>query len=156
MARSWPLMARRGPLINEEAVAAFEKTLGERLPEDYRVFLLEVNGGRLDVKNRQYLDLFVVNSMFSVADPDEARRLEGRRPFTADVPSDDLLYLAYDDGGARVYLVVRGGHRAEVWFHNRSRPERAKPRVLWHERRDMKKLAESFDAFLSRLGSSER
>lgn len=145
-------MARRGPSINEEAVADFEKTLGERLPEDYRVFLLEVNGGRLDMKNRQYLDLFVVNSMFSLADPDDARRLEARRPFTADVPSDDLLYIAYDDGGARVYLVVRGEHRGKVWFHNRSRPEGSNPRVLWHDLRDMRKIADSFAEFLSKLG----
>jgi hypothetical protein len=33
------------PPTSEEAIAAFEKELGFRLPEDYRQFLLKYNGG---------------------------------------------------------------------------------------------------------------
>ena len=46
MATSWPAMERRGPVVTEADVRAFEKKLGATLPDDYRAFLLEVNGGR--------------------------------------------------------------------------------------------------------------
>ena len=47
---------------------------------------------------------------------------------------------------------MAGEHRGEVWFENRSaRPEGSNPRAEWFRRRDMKKLADSFEAFLRML-----
>jgi hypothetical protein len=69
------------------------------------------------------------------------------------LPSRDLLFIGYDDGGARILLALAGEHRGEVWFQNTSdpRPEDANPRVEWFDRRDMKKLADSFQEFISSL-----
>ncbi len=135
-------------------MSAFEKQLGNRLPETYRAFLVEVNGGRIDANNRRFHDKLVVNSMFSLNDPDDARRLEVERPYSPDHPSTELIDIAYDDGGNRILLGIAGPHRGEVWFQNLvdPRPDDANPRVLWHDRRDMTKLADSFDAFLAALG----
>jgi len=70
------------------------------------------------------------------------------------LPSLDLLCIAFDDGARRILLAVAGEHRGEVWFENTRdpRPEDANPRVLWHDRRDMKKLADSFAQFMASLG----
>ncbi len=133
---------------------AFEKRLGNRLPETYRAFLVEVNGGRLNANNRRFRDKLVVNSMLSLNDPDDARRLEVERPYSPDHPSREPIDIAYDDGGNRILLGISGPHRGEVWFQSLVDPrsDDANPRVLWHDRRDMTKLADSFDAFLSVLG----
>ena len=69
------------------------------------------------------------------------------------LPSPDLLPIGYDDGGGSLLLGVAGEHRGEVWFENReARPEGSNPRAEWSRRRDMKKLADSFEAFLRMLG----
>ena len=75
---SWPIMERRGPQIGEAEVAAFEQRLGSTLPDDYRRFLLEVNGGRPSEENARH-PYDIVNSLFSLADKDhESRDLETR------------------------------------------------------------------------------
>lgn len=147
-------MERRGPSIRESDLRRFEEQLGERLPDAYRAFLLEVNGGRLGEENCQFLDKFVVNTMYSLNDPDDAHRLEVVRPYSPDHPSPDLLYIAYDDGGSRILLGISGEHRGEVWIQDLAdpRPEGSNPRVLWHDRRDMEKIADTFDEFLKGLG----
>jgi hypothetical protein len=70
------------------------------------------------------------------------------------LPSRDLLSVGFDDGGGRILLGLAGEHRGEVWFENTSdpRPEDANPRVEWFKRRDMWKLADSFQEFMSSLG----
>lgn len=154
MGASWPLMEWRGPVVEEEAVVEFEARFGWRLPEDYRRFLLEVNGGRLATVNRRFAD-GVVNMLLSLnateyeVDDLLATYLLTRR----ESPSPDLLPVGYDDGGAPILVVVAGDRRGEVWMENTSdpRPVGSNPRVSWWQRRDMWKLADSFDEFLRTL-----
>ena len=97
-----------------------------------------------------------INLLLSLNDPDERHDLltwalfERSRSLR---PSPDLLSVGYDDGGRPILLVVAGEHRGEVWFQNTSdpRPEGSNPRVLWFDRRDMKKLADSFEQFMGSL-----
>lgn len=150
-------MTERGPVVTESDVAAFEAAAGYRLPDAYRSFLLAVNGGRLSEECREFSGpaaSFVVNNLYSLNDPDESFCLDPKHTYTADVPSADLLSIGYDDAGNLILLGIRGPHAGEVWFQDRinGRPEGANPRVLWHDRRDMRKLADNFDEFIARLG----
>ena len=155
MAISWPPMVRRGPQVTDAQIRAFEKSFGHPLPDDYRQFLLDVNGGRLDRANREF-DRGVVNRLFSLDDTeDDSRDLatQANRE-RAWLPSPDLLIIGHDDGGNTLLLALAGEHRGEVWFMltgDDARPDDANPRVAWHDRRDMRKLADSFEQFMRSL-----
>jgi hypothetical protein len=148
-------MQRRGPQVTDTQIQAFEDSIGHRLPDDYRQFLLDVNGGRLDRANREFAQ-GVVNRLFSLEDTendssDLATRASWER---ASLPSPDLLFIGHDDGGNTLLLALAGEHRGEVWFQltgDDARPDDANPRVLWHDRRDMRKLADSFEQFMRSL-----
>ena len=155
MATSWPPMESRGPSVTESDILAFEKRLGCSLPEDYRRFLLEVNGGGLTIVNMSFA-YGNINLLLSLNSPDENDDLLEytlRHRALSLLPSPDLLAVGFDDGGGRILLALEGEHRGEVWFENTSdpRPEDANPRVEWFKRRDMKKLADSFEQFMSSL-----
>lgn len=150
MESEWPEMEQRGPVVTEADVAAFEKRLGFTLPDDYRAFLLAVNGGRLDARNRRF-EWGTVNWLLSLRDSDESSDIEERRDLE---PSPQLLFVGYDGFGCRLLVVLDGAHRGEVWYFDRlnERPVDANPRVAWHDRRDMKKLAGSWREFVATLG----
>ena len=152
MLTDWPSMEHRGPLIDEAAVTGFESRLGHRLPEKYRHFVLEVNGGRPDDSCCEY-EMGVITQFYSLADPDSGRDLEAANFGLRAPPDRALLSIGYDESGANILIVLGGDHRGEVWLQDVAdpRPEGSNPRVLWHDRRDMKKIAESFDAFLRTL-----
>jgi SMI1 / KNR4 family (SUKH-1) len=152
MAAKWPLMTRRGPFVDESILAAFEASIGHRLPEDYRQFLLEVNGGRPDDCNCR-ASFGAITTFLSLGDPNDARNLESANRYP-EPPSRDLLYIGYDGCGTDVYVVIAGERRGQVWIEDTEdpRPEGSNPRVLWHDRRDMEKVADSFEAFMRTLG----
>jgi hypothetical protein len=148
-------MVRRGPRVTDAQIRAFETSFGHPMPDDYRRFLLDVNGGRPDRANREF-DQGVVNRLFSLDDTDEesrdlATRANRSRPM---LPSLDLLFIGHDDGGNRLLLALSGEHRGEVWYMvtgDDARPDDANPRVLWHDRRDLRKVADSFEQFMRSL-----
>jgi hypothetical protein len=148
-------MVRRGPQVTDAQIRAFEQAFGHLLPDDYRQFLLDVNGGRLDRANREF-DQGVVNRLFSLDDTDDESRdlaTQANRERAA-LPSRDLLFIGHDDGGNSLLLALAGEHSGEVWFmltDDDARPDDANPRVLWHDRRDMRKVADSFEQFLRAL-----
>jgi hypothetical protein len=138
-----------------QPLRAFEQAYGHPLPDDYRQSLLDVNGGRLDRAKREF-DWAVVNRLFSLDDTeDDSRDLatQANRE-SAWLPSPDLLLIGHDDGGNSLLLALAGEHRGEVWFMltgDDARPDDANPRVLWHDRRDMRKVADSFERFMRSL-----
>jgi hypothetical protein len=148
-------MKERGPQVTDAQVRAFEQSYGHPLPDDYRQFLLDVNGGQPARANREF-DQGVVNNLFSLEDTEDdssdlAERATWTRPM---LPSPDLLFIGHDDGGNRLLLALAGEHRGEVWYMltgDDARPDDANPRVLWHDRRDMRKLADSFEQFMRSL-----
>jgi hypothetical protein len=151
-------MEHRGPQVGEADVAAFEARLGITLPADYRRFLLEVNGGRPSSENAQCLHL-VITGLLSLADKDhEPNDLETCADWARWVlPHPDLLLIG-NAMGAMILLAHTGSHRGEVWNLDTvdPRPVGANPRVLWHDQRDMTKLADSFEQFMRKLEPLKR
>ncbi len=149
---TWPSMERRGPEVTVADVAAFEKRIGHELPEDYRAFLLEVNGGQTADTHADFAK-GVVNQRFSLNESaDESDLLTSFDDLQKDLPSLPRLYIGHDDGGARLLLALDGDHRGEVWLQViEARRHDANPRVLWHDRRDFTKIADSFTAFMASL-----
>jgi hypothetical protein len=155
MAISWPPMKERGPQVTDAQIRAFEQSYGHPLPDDYRQFLLDVNGGQPARANREFVH-GVVNSLFSLDDTDNdssdlATRANRSRPR---LPSPDLLFIGHDGFSNRLLLALAGEHRGEVWFMltgDDARPDDANTRVLWHDRRDMRKVADSFEQFMRSL-----
>jgi SMI1 / KNR4 family (SUKH-1) len=143
-----------GPHVGEVEVAAFEKQYGHALPADYRRFLLEVNGGRLADENTSFR-YGVVNALYSLDVPGDsaADLLTSAISLRRLLPNPDLLPIGYDEGGAPILLALAGEHRGTVWWENTEnpRPEGSNPRVEWFKRRDMKKLADSFEEFMRTL-----
>jgi hypothetical protein len=153
MAIEWPAMEERGPVVTEADVAALEQRLGKSLPDDYRRFLLEVNGGRPADEACEFSKGAVVG-LLSLKPAEEVRDLEVcTARAAADLNTRDVVVVGYDEGGSRILVAIDGEHRGQVWFHipNDERPPDANPRVLWHDRRDVSKLADSFEAFMSSL-----
>jgi hypothetical protein len=147
-------MERHGPHVTEEAVRRFEDNISSRLPEDYRAFLLAVNGGRTARSHCAFrLRKFgsVLNGLYSLDAPEEARGLAARQRYAHDVPQNALL-IGYDDGG-NIILIHSGPHRGEVWHLDtlNTRPEGSNPRVDWFDRRDVTKLAGTFREFMDGL-----
>jgi hypothetical protein len=148
-------MSERGPQVTDAQIRAFEQSYGHPLPEGYRQFLLDVNGGQPDCANCEF-DQGVVNSLFSLDDTendssDLATQANRERAW---LPNPDLLLIGHDGFGNSFLLALAGEHRGEVWFMitgDDARPDDANPRVAWHDRRDMRKLADSFEQFIRSL-----
>jgi len=156
MAIDWPPMNERGPRVTDAAITAFESQLGAALPEDYRAFLLDVNGGQTASSHSQFHirnDQTVLNSLRSLDDPDERSDLATRwQQARAWLPAE-VLPIGSDDFSGMVVLVVAGPRRGQVWFLDGvdPRPEESNPRVEWFDRRDVSKVADSFREFMTTL-----
>jgi hypothetical protein len=148
-------MNERGPQVTEAQIEAFERSYGHPLPDDYRQFLLDVNGGQPDIAHCEF-DYGIVNSLFSLDDTenDASDLATNAIHERASLPSPDLLFIGHDGMGNSLLLTLAGEHRGAVWHmltDDDARPEDANPRVAWHDRRDMRKIAASFEQFMRSL-----
>jgi hypothetical protein len=155
MESDWPEFDHRGPMVTPDDVRTFEKEICASLPDDFRSFLLDINGGQPVSLRRFRLGKHgsSINGLLSLNAPKNVRNLAARNELIRDDLPPELLLIGSDDGGARVCLCIRGEHRGEVWYMDTidRRPEGSNPRVLWHDRRDMIQLADSFRAFMASL-----
>jgi hypothetical protein len=106
---------------NELAVARLERSLSVRFPEDYRAFLLTVNGGRPDPACLRFehvgeTESFRVHFFFGVDDPMESCDLKWNAEITRETRTREILPIAIDELGCRFYLTVRGPRVGEVLF----------------------------------------
>lgn len=154
----WPPLERRGPVVTEANVAAFERKLGANLPEEYRTFLLELNGGRTHEDHARFAvgkrDGDELSTLFSLDDPNETHDLEARGLFLrANGRVPRAVLPIGSAGGGIVCLALEGAERGEVWYFDtlNERPDDANPRVLWHDRRDFVRLAANFRDFMASL-----
>jgi SMI1 / KNR4 family (SUKH-1) len=156
MATEWSSMNERGPSVTEAAVVAFEAQLGTRLPEDYRAFLLEINGGQTASNHSMFRirnDRTILNSLNSLDDPDEQVNLATQWQRARAWLPIEVIPVGYDDFGGTVVVVIAGPRRGQVWFLDAvdPRPEESNPRVEWFDRRDVSKVADSFREFMTSL-----
>ena len=134
------------PPTHELAVAAFEKKLGVRLPEDYRRFLLACNGGEpLDGEFAvEGWGSTVIHYFFGLNTGIEAYNLDWRRSTLEHVFPDSVIPIASDPGGYHVALGVKRRAEGKVYFWDRG-----------EQLEQLVRVAPSFDSFLSSLRPSE-
>jgi SMI1/KNR4 family protein SUKH-1 len=154
-------MARRGTEVTVDAVQRFEQKLGRELPDDYRAFLLELNGGRPARSHRvfaieragKHRDETTLDTLHSLDDPDDDHDLAAHQVFRRDDYPEAGLRIGYDAFGSALVLILAGSHRGELWMLDQgdSRPTGSNPRVEWFDRRDVWKLADSFAQFMAGL-----
>jgi len=154
-------MNERGPHVTEAEIAAFEAELGATLPEDYRAFLLDMNGGQTTRSHCVFTmrmrkvreDETVLNSLNSLDDPDDQSNLATQWRWERTWLPREVIPVGYDGFGGTVVVVVAGPRRGQVWFLDGldPRPEGSNPRVEWFDQRDVSKVADSFREFMSGL-----
>ncbi len=159
MATSWIPMTETGPRVTADDVRRYERELGHEFPEDYRQFLVDVNGGQPSLERSVFhlrKDRSILNNLLSLNDPDEGNDLATAQRLSEcsrnDLPKEALT-IGYDAGGSRILLILAGPHRGEVWFLDLGNPRTtgSNPRGEWFDRRDAHKLANSFAEFMSSL-----
>jgi cell wall assembly regulator SMI1 len=148
--------------VTEDDVRRFEREFGHELPDDYRAFLLEVNGGYASsshcvftLRRHARQDESVLNSLFSLNARDDQDDLAmAQKHYNPDAAlPEGLLEIGYDGMGGRIVLPLLGPHRGEVWYFDTEdpRPTGSNPRVEWFDRRDVWKIANSFAEFMASL-----
>ena len=144
-----------GPL-SAERLEAFEESLGERLPNEYREYLLNYNGGKFEKTIFPDEPEFRVHHMYGLHDGPEYNRLEDRfeiwRGFDLEGFRDQLqgvLRFADTGTGDALLLDLNDG---SVWFFD---PHDVTGEPNQNLRRYMHRLASSFDEFVAKLISEE-
>lgn len=169
----WPPFDDTGETVDDEDVMAFEKENRRCLPEDYRSFLVDVNGGFATPDHCRFRlrdGHSTLNTLYSLDADDERDDLQTRNHYAHDIP-DEGIVIGYGDSG-NIILIVVGKHYGEVWHLTRGmdgEPHAADARTAadelerelgihdndandWFDRRDVAKLADSFTAFIAGLG----
>lgn len=116
----------QGPL-REQDLAAVERQLGIRFPEDYRAFMLRYNGGRPEPDG---FDIAWAEGqpagedwktscfgwLYSVWDRDEVNLLESNQvAFAGRIPRDTVA-IGDDAGGNPILLALAGPYQGKVLF----------------------------------------
>jgi len=126
------------PAIDESDVAAYEKSRGFALPAEYRRWVLETNGGRVEGGSALTLEKGVTGRVFSIGpvrratpQPTDVRkehaRLRGKL-------AKGMVPIASGQGSRTFLLDTRG---------------KKNPVLEWVAKKEPKPVAESFEAFLA-------
>lgn len=128
--------------LRQEKLEKFEKKLGTPLPEEYREYLLEHNGGsptRIAIVLEGEKEPFtVVNQLFGIHEGPQYNRLDNTYEQLKQVLPADLLAIGDDPGGNILGIRIEGKEKGSIFFWN-------------HENCKTLKLAESFKSFLENL-----
>ena len=135
-----------GP-TDEATIAAFERVLNLLLPSDYRVFLLEHNGG---IPSPDNFDLpfpsspCVVETFFGLHDGPARTDLRGHQAWL-DLLLPEHLPIGYEQGGNPICLRLSACQRGYVMLWDKTLDEGEASPTTFYE------LAPTFPAFLDLL-----
>src|SRR6185503_770585 len=134
-------MIRSFAKVADTQLAQFERHNALTMPESYRQFLLEHNGGR--PRDGEFpipgWGVTVVDFFFGIG-TGNVYDLQKHLDDLADSASSELIPIACDPGGKMIFLAVRGPHEGSVYFWDYEATE-SKPLLV----------AEEFGAFLNSL-----
>ena len=141
----------------EAALAAFESSIGCRLPDDYRRFLLTCAGGyhqgSAEFNWPQGHWAGAVQEVLGLR-RDECSLVQTRR--TPQWPTvDELLWIMSDHGGNPICMTIDEAHFGRIWFMDHEVAEYEKPWTLAQAMSDkwgyVLPLAPTFSDFIAGL-----
>jgi cell wall assembly regulator SMI1 len=133
---------RREPSATPERIAQLEARIGRTLPEAYRDYLLEQDGGRLDNNDQAVKTIFGIGEV-----PDFASMWDKLDTYRDRIPAW-LLPVANDDFGNLYAISLRPSDCGSVWFwdHEEEADEGEPP-----SEDNLESRAESWTQFLDGL-----
>ncbi len=136
--------------LTTDDIHAIERRLGSRLPDDYRAFLLEYNGGRPVPCNFPIEGLLnnpfgTIHFFFGIDDPVQAYNIGWHREVMPGRLPDKLLPIACDHCGNLVCLSLYGEDLGAVLFWD-CHTEPSEPSYA-----SVHKIAASFAAFVESI-----
>lgn len=154
----YPTMELSGPRLDDASVTRFEKKIGHRLPDDYRTFLLSMNGGLPEDVNEApagsstattlqvLLGIDTHDTWMDIEATIEVMQLrdEGKYP-------SEIIPIGNDGLGNKFVLAIAGDHRGEVSFQALDAFPDRRHDTEWYRTRQFKRVAGSFDEFITAL-----
>ena len=133
----------RGEPLSEQSLQELEEKLGVRLPEPYRRFLQEYNGGRpepdiLDIAGASFGGASV-REIFGVGTERKCGDLLWNKETLDGAVAEDWLPIADDSSGDIYCIVTKGEDRGHVYF------------LDYYASWEAYFVASDFDAFLQKL-----
>ncbi|MFA6241911.1 MAG: SMI1/KNR4 family protein [Candidatus Hydrogenedentales bacterium] len=114
-------MRERGPSVSYADVEQLEASIGRTLPDDFKAFLMQYNGGRPEPNEYPLVGLDnnpygMVHFFFGIDDPVESCNLEWNFEVMNGRIPDNLFPIACDDGGDLLCLSLYGDDAGSVVF----------------------------------------
>lgn len=142
------------PPVSPERIAEVEQTLGIKLPEQYKAFLLKHNGGGprpsgfLYRRDGEEAQAGLASWFLAIHNGPQENFLDYFQTFRHRIPRDTVP-IARDPGGNLILLGLEGSLQGKVFFWDKeSEPldgSPTEPELLYW-------VADSFDDFLKGLG----
>lgn len=162
VAAHWIPMAKMGARVTEADISRYEHEFGYELPEDYRRFLVDVNGGRPSLERSVFRlreGRCTLMSLLGLSDlEDYENDLAAIQRITGDSRDDlpkEVIAIGFVFHGL-VLLVVDGPRRGEVWFLDTlNSDDDADVQDDWFHRSDVLRIAGSFREFVDGLGPQQ-
>jgi hypothetical protein len=112
---------------SEEEIAALEKTLKFPLPEDYRSFLKQYNGGRSEDQAFFVKDLkqdILMHVFYGVNNPSKTLNVAfWVKEFKEDIEESALIFGKEPGGGMLMYITAGENKGVYYWDHSHFFPE---------------------------------
>lgn len=148
-------MESKGPKLDIKKIEGFEAEIGYRLPEDYRQFLLENNGGRphppyyFNVPGWQHSQS-LVNDFKGIVSDNEGYGISQVLEIKGDVFPKGFIPIGRDPGGNHILMSLTESTRGEIYFwDHEDSPDTQLNSVKDYT--NIYPLADSFESFVNSL-----